>query len=201
MVAAVPIPALKLQHGANLAGEPRDLPGVFKLPDDALVMAVPEAFGPEAVMRRGALCRASAMLGAAARVEELALRYADERQQFGKALAKFQVIQSYLAELVAESAAASAMLALALAEGGVPSADPVIAAAKVRAGMMAGKVAAIAHQIHGAMGFTREYPLHLATRRLWSWRDEFGDETWWAARLGRSAIGAGADGYWERVAG
>ena len=43
-------------------------------------------------------------------------------------------------------------------------------------GEAAGIGAAIAHQMHGAIGFTQEHQLHYLTRRLWSWRDEFGNE-------------------------
>src|SRR5579875_1054734 len=69
----------------------------------------------------------------------------------------------------------------------------------VLAGEVAGTGAAIAHQVHGAMGFTYEHSLHHATRRLWSWREEFGNETVWALRLGRMVAAAGADGLWPFV--
>ena len=65
--------------------------------------------------------------------------------------------------------------------------------AKSRTGEAAGKGAEIAHQVHGAMGYTREHNLHYSTRRLWSWRDEFGNETHWQSRLGRSIAAQGAD--------
>jgi alkylation response protein AidB-like acyl-CoA dehydrogenase len=57
-------------------------------------------------------------------------------------------------------------------------------------------VAEIAHQLHGAIGFTVEHELHLFTRRLWSWRDEFGTESEWSARLGDQLIREGADAVW-----
>src|SRR3546814_1067112 len=57
-------------------------------------------------------------------------------------------------------------------------------------------VASIAHQVHGAIGFTYEHALHFATRRLWSWRAEFGAESHWAELLGRAAIRRGADRLW-----
>ena len=60
-----------------------------------------------------------------------------------------------------------------------------IAAAKVRAGEAAGVGAGIAHQVHGAIGFTYEHSLHFATRRLWSWRAEFGTESGGRSELGR----------------
>ena len=71
-----------------------------------------------------------------------------------------------------------------------------VAAAKVRAGEAAGAGAAIAHAVHGAIGFTYEHSLHFATRRLWSWRAEFGSESRWAATLGRAVLARGADALW-----
>src|SRR2546430_917720 len=49
-----------------------------------------------------------------------------------------------------------------------------------------------AHQAHGAMGVTREYPLHHLTRRLWSWRDEYGSGRWWREWLGLELAAGGA---------
>ena len=71
--------------------------------------------------------------------------------------------------------------------------DFAVAIAKARAGEAAGKVAEVCHQVHGAMGFTQEHPLHFATRRLWSWRDEFGHETFWQERIGRMVCSAGGE--------
>ena len=72
-------------------------------------------------------------------------------------------------------------------------------AAKARAGEAASIAAGLAHQAHGAIGFTREYELHYATRRLWSWRDEFGNEAEWNRVVGRAALAAGADGLWPAL--
>ena len=88
--------------------------------------------------------------------------------------------------------------AVSVAEGR-PSAEFAIAAAKIRAGEAAGAVAEIAHQVHGAIGFTEEHSLHCLTRRLWSWRDEFGDETYWAGVLGRRIAAAGGAGLWPLI--
>jgi len=76
-----------------------------------------------------------------------------------------------------------------------------IAVAKSRCGEAAGKVAEIAHQVHGAIGFTHEHRLHHLTRRLWSWRDEFGVESDWSIELGRLAAAKGADGLWPLLTG
>jgi acyl-CoA dehydrogenase len=141
------------------------------------------------------------MLGAATRIQELTLQYATDRKQFGKPLAHFQVIQSYLAQMAGEVAAAGAMLGTALdaALGDGDDSAMEVAAAKVRLGQAAQVVAGLAHQVHGAIGFTQEYPLQLWTRRLWAWREEYGNETHWARVLGAGTIALGADTYWERI--
>ena len=76
-----------------------------------------------------------------------------------------------------------------------------VAAAKARVGEAAGVAAEIAHQVHGAMGFTHEHSLHHFTRRLWAWRDEYGRETHWQEQLGRRVAGGGADSVWEFLVG
>jgi len=73
------------------------------------------------------------------------------------------------------------------------------ASATIGVGDAAGAGAAIAHQVHGAMGFTYEHTLHHSTRRLWGWREEFGNETLWAERLGRMVAAQGADALWPFV--
>jgi acyl-CoA dehydrogenase len=62
------------------------------------------------------------------------------------------------------------------------------AIAKARASEAAGIVAATAHQVLGALGFTREYHLQLLARRLWSWRDETGGEVWWQRVIGEAVL-------------
>jgi alkylation response protein AidB-like acyl-CoA dehydrogenase len=141
------------------------------------------------------------MAGAMEAALAISTQYANERVQFGRAIGKFQAIQqqmAVLAEQAASSLVAVENAARAVAEGR-QSAEFACAAAKIRAGEAAGKVAEIAHQVHGAIGFTKEYRLHPVTRRLWSWRDEFGNEAYWARELGRRIAVAGGDGLWPLI--
>jgi acyl-CoA dehydrogenase len=162
---------------------------------------LPQGIDQAAIMRLGAMLRAAQMAGAMEAALDISTRYANERVQFGRPIGKFQAIQQQMAVL-AEHAAASLVAvenaARAVAEGRT-SAGFACAAAKISAGEAAGKVAEIAHQVHGAIGFTQEYRLHHVTRRLWSWRDEFGGEAYWARELGRQIAAAGGDGLWPLI--
>ncbi|HTQ77228.1 MAG TPA: acyl-CoA dehydrogenase family protein, partial [Burkholderiales bacterium] len=178
----------------NLAGEPRP---TLRFDGARLEAVVPLKEARERLMREGALARGVQMAGALERTLELALAYANERVQFGRPIGKFQAVQHMLAQLAAHVAASSAA-ADAAVEASSTAADAfAVAVAKARISEAAGKAAEIAHQVHGAMGFTREHVLHYSTRRLWSWRDEFGSELHWQARLGREAAAAGGDGLWS----
>jgi alkylation response protein AidB-like acyl-CoA dehydrogenase len=73
-------------------------------------------------------------------------------------------------------------------------------AAKIRSAEAAQEGAAIAHQVHGAIGFTNEHILHRYTLRMLSWRDDFGNESHWAVELGNRVCARGADEFWPLVA-
>jgi acyl-CoA dehydrogenase len=185
----------RLDPGVNLVGEPRDLV-VFH--DAAAEIAdPPPIFGDHAVELVGAMLRAGQMAGAIDAVLRQSIAYAGERRQFGRPIGGFQAVQHMLAQLAEESAAAT--MAAEQAFVAVDAGRDVgfaVATAKLRAGEAAGRAAAIAHEVHGAMGFAREHPLHHATRRLMAWRAEFGAEAVWARRLATMVIPQGGDGLW-----
>jgi acyl-CoA dehydrogenase len=198
-VAKVPRQRLELRAMASLAGEPHGrVIGSLTLAE-AEVHEVSEARGPQAVLLRGALFRSVQMVAAMSQVNSLALQYSRDRKQFRRPLSDFQVIQSHLAAMAGELCAASVAVDVALDAAAPDEAADAIATAKVRAGQAARQICALGHQVHGAIGFTQEYPLHLWTRRLWSWRDEFGNESHWAQELGRRACERGADALWDTL--
>jgi alkylation response protein AidB-like acyl-CoA dehydrogenase len=156
-------------------------------------------------MLMGAAVRSIETAGALEAILELAVRYANERVAFERPIAKFQVIQHSLARLAGEVAAAliaagSAADAIAQAESFDDTIFLEVAAAKVRSAEAAQEVAAIAHQVHGAIGFTKEHILHRFTLRVLAWRDDFGNESHWAAALGNRLAARGAEGFWPLVA-
>lgn len=143
-----------------------------------------------------ALARACQIGGAIDAALALSAEHVTQRQQFGRPLAKFQAIQQQMAVLVEEAAAANAAAEAAACAFDAGDGSFEMAAAKLRANRAAGEAASIAHQVHGAIGFTREYDLQRFTRRLWCWRSEYGNERHWAAEIGARAARAGADGFW-----
>lgn len=77
----------------------------------------------------------------------------------------------------------------AAVEHGFDSADTdyAVTVAKVTVGRAVGPVTTVAHQLHGAIGVTREHPLWLFTLRAQSWAEDYGTATHYARRLGRLA--------------
>jgi acyl-CoA dehydrogenase len=193
---------LEITDGANLAEEPRDTVVV-----DGPATVAPAAPGAAEEYRlRAALGRAQLLAGAASGALAASVRYAGERIQFGRPIGKLQAVQQQLAiaaaEVAAASAAASAAARVATADRmDAASTRFAIAAAKARAGEAAGVVARVAHQVHGAIGFTREHDLRLVTTRLWAWRDEDGSDAVWNAEVGAAALAAGPEGLWPLVTG
>jgi acyl-CoA dehydrogenase len=182
----------------NLAGEPRAHASFNAAP----LLASGSLPGARARLElEGALVRSVQMAGALERALAYSLQYAGERVQFGRPIGKFQAVQHLLAVLAAQAAASSAAADAAVEASAQAPDGFAVAVAKSRIGEAAGKGAEIAHQVHGAMGFTREHNLHYSTRRLWSWRDEFGNETYWQSRLGREIAARGADALWPMLTG
>jgi len=182
----------------SAAAEPRDTLTFEAAPAVATAPA-PDGLNADRLFELGAMLRTAQMAGGLEFVLEQSVQYANERSQFGRAIGKFQAVQQNLAALATEAAAAgmAAATAFAAAESRHPAFE--IAIAKARVGEAAGKGAAIAHQVHGAIGFTYEHALHFVTRRLWSWRSEFGNDAFWQERLGRLVAGRGADALWPAI--
>ena len=162
--------------------------------------AASEAVGEDDLLVAGALTRALLMAGALERVLELTIDHVSTRVQFGRPLAKFQAIQQAIAQLAGEVAAASAAADHAADAWDTGDLRLAVAVARARIGEAAGKATAIAQQLHGAIGFTREHALHRFTTALWAWRDEYGTQGFWTREVGRSALAAGRGGFWPMVA-
>ncbi|HEY2675400.1 MAG TPA: acyl-CoA dehydrogenase family protein [Steroidobacteraceae bacterium] len=187
---------------SNLAQDSRD---TIALRDAAVPALSPTSISLDDLMLMGAAVRCVQMAGALQGILDLSVSYANQRVAFEKPIGKFQAIQHSLARLAGEAAAALASAGSAAdAISSAASFDmPVlleVASAKIRVGEAAESGAAIAHQVHGAIGFSKDHVLHRFTQRLWSWRDDFGSESYWAVKLGQLVAKNGADALWPMLA-
>jgi acyl-CoA dehydrogenase len=189
----------RVADGHNLAGEPRGS-FAFDEPVDRFA-SLGVAVGDE-LIRRGAWARCVQTVGALDAAAALTVAHTRERQQFGRPLSAFQAVQHSLAAMAGEieRARAATMLAIAAATDygfGSAETDYAVTVAKVAVGRAVEPVTTIAHQLHGAIGVTREHQLWLATMRARSWVDDFGSTAHYARRLGRMALAA--DDPWDVV--
>lgn len=192
--------ATRLARHGTLAGEPSD---DLDLTD---VAARGGALTPETAdtfVLRAALGRLLLGAGAAERVLELSLRQVSEREQFGRAIGRFQVVQHLVAELAGEVTAVNvgADAALVAVQRCAPAAWITVAGAKVDADRSLTRTAAIAHQLHGAIGVTDEHALRRFTLRLWAWRDEAGTAATWADALADRLLNPTGPPLWAQLTG
>ncbi len=191
-----PREVFELNENNNIAGEPRDRVSVkTKLLADQFVKA-------DGVARRarllGAGLRVAQMSGALESILEMSVSYSVERSQFGKPISKFQAIQQQLATMAGEVAASMrAAQSIELSKDLMVELD--VAIAKARVGEAVGLCTDIAHQVHGAMGYTLEHSLNHRTRRLWAWRDEYGSEKEWQIEIGRFFSGNASGNLWDQI--
>jgi acyl-CoA dehydrogenase len=186
--------------GSNLAGEPRDTLVFGGVPVPAgQVWTAPDWVTADEVTTRGSLLRSMACIGALERVRDQTVEYAKSRQQFGQPIAKFQAVQHLIALIGVDVALArtSLMAAVDALRADAPADRMQAALARVMCDRAAVLVSRRAHQVHGAIGVTREYALQRFTSRLLAWRQDFGSEYHWAQVVGEQV--ATGTGLWPAV--
>jgi acyl-CoA dehydrogenase len=195
-IAVVSPKALNAAPMLNIAGESESIfPSGTSIGSIEALNVVKLNGASERLRQLGAITRVNLMCGAMTSILDMSVAYALERKQFGRAISQFQAVQQQLAILAGEVASCQR------AADSILNSDAVmdIAIAKARVGEAVQKVADISHQVHGAMGYTREHPLNLRTRRLWVWRDQYGKETYWQQQLARTIVARGADALWDVI--
>ncbi len=130
---------------------------------------------------------------ALAAISQMTIDYTNDRRQSGKPVATFQAAPLHLVTVA--QAAVRAQMAADVAVRALDRGDfhVAVAAARVVVDDAITVGTRAAHQAHGAVGVTRDYPLQYLTRRLWSWRHEWGATTYWRRQLATRAYGAVAD--------
>lgn len=146
---------------------------------------------PGGLLSWSAGLRACLMSGAAERLLEMTVSYANERVQFGKPIGAQQALQQNLA-VMAEHVIALRLAAQSVCAAGLPMGQLTVAIAKQISSAFAPAIANTAHAVHGAIGISREHDLQLLTRRLHGWRQADGAERLWACRLGEARLSSPA---------
>jgi acyl-CoA dehydrogenase len=194
----------RIEAGLNVGYDENDTVTLDKVQPIAIKPA-PKGFDQITLMLMGGVARSLQIAGALESMLDISVRYSNERVAFEKKISKFQAVQHNLAKLAGESAAAlAAATSAADAIANAAAFDDAVyleaASAKIRCAEAAEKGGAIAHQVHGAIGFTIEHILHRYSLRALAWRDDFGSESHWAVELGKLVATRGADELWPLVA-
>ncbi|HYJ68782.1 MAG TPA: acyl-CoA dehydrogenase family protein [Nocardioidaceae bacterium] len=139
----------------------------------------------EAMTSHGAAATCAAMVGGAQRVLDMTVEHAKEREQFGQPIGSFQAVQHHCADMAIDLLTSRYLAYEAiwrLSEG--LDAATEVAMAKAAVGDAYQRVVALGHQVHGAIGFTREHDLHRYLRHATAAALAFGD----------------SDFHWDRLA-
>jgi alkylation response protein AidB-like acyl-CoA dehydrogenase len=147
-----------------------------------LVDALPEgrplpAPAAAAARRTGSLLTSALLLGLADAATDLAVAYAKERHQFGRAIGSFQAVKHIAADMFARTqvARASAYAAGVLVdEPGDDDVARAVAGARVMAGRAAVDNGKACTQVHGGIGFSWEADVHLFLKRAWVLATQYG---------------------------
>lgn len=140
---------------------------------------------------RGVLGTAAQLVGLADRMLAMAVEYAREREQFGQPIGSFQAVKHQLADalLAVEFARPVAYRAAYSMAHDDPDRSRDVSMAKVYAADAAHHVARTALQVHGAIGYTVEYDLHLFMKRAWALEASWGDPAWHRERVALAVLG------------
>ena len=144
----------------------------------------------DAAFDRGALASAAQQLGIGQQLVEMAVKYATEREQFGKPIGSFQAIKHMLANVQVriEFARPAVYRAAFEVARGTERRSVAVSHAKAAASEVAVQAAKAALQVHGAVGYTWEVDLQIWMKRAWALEAAWGNRIWHRARIGASIL-------------
>lgn len=152
--------------------------------------ATPPSSMSVAASDRAALGVAAQLIGLAERMLTMTVDYAKERRQFGVSIGSFQAVKHHLANVaLALEFARPLVYRAAWSIAQEDDARSVhVGMAKARASEAALLAGRVALQVHGAIGYTTEYDLHLFLKRTWALAASWGDAAWQSDRVGRAIL-------------
>lgn len=184
-----------IAHSMNLANEPRDTV-TFQ---NAAVSQVSPALSFDELHTLTVIETAfqlALMTGAIDKVNDLTVQYTKEREQFGRPIHRFQLVQQHIVNLAGETAVALAAFNNITAALLANPYGNEVAYARIRFEETIQAVTTIAHQVHAAIGTTHEHSLQQYTRRLWSWRDEGKSIAYWTDLVATQLVENSSDSLW-----
>lgn len=179
---AVTLVARRSVDGSRRLFEVEWQPGAATLVGEGTVVA--DAFD------RGALGTAAQLIGIAQHLLDVTVEYAKQREQFGVPIGSFQAVKHHLADAALELEFARPLVyraAYSVAYGD-PERAVHVSMAKARASDAALLAARVGLQVHGAIGYTTEYDLHLWMKRAWALAASWGDAAWHRNRVGLAIL-------------
>ncbi|MDP6933951.1 MAG: acyl-CoA dehydrogenase family protein [Myxococcota bacterium] len=140
---------------------------------------------------RGVLAASAQLLGLTRHVLDAAVAYSKERTQFGKAIGSFQAVQHHLVDaLLALRFAAPMVYRAAWSQHeSDPEASMHTSMAKIYATEAARLACRKSLQVHGAIGYTFEYDLHMWMKRIWALAAAWGDPARHRDRVAATILG------------
>ncbi|GBD16470.1 Acyl-CoA dehydrogenase [bacterium HR26] len=199
-------------EGISLVAVPADAPGLVIEPEvmmdltsktatlrfEGVRVPAENRVGPEGgawpavevALRQAAVGASAEMLGAARKALEMSVDYAKVRKQFGQYIGQFQAIKHKLAEMLelVENAHAAVYYAAWALDAGAPDAALAASVAKSTVNVAARRVCGDAIQVHGGIGFTWEYDLHLYFKRAKHLEPLYGDTEYHRERVLQEAL-------------
>lgn len=144
----------------------------------------------ERARNRATLATAAELAGLSRRMLDMSVHYAKDREQFGKPIGAQQAVKHCLADALIQQEFARPLVyraAWSMATG-QSSAEVDVSLAKAYASDAGNFVARQALQVHGAIGYTIEYDLHMWMKRTWALAASHGDAAFHRARIGRHIL-------------
>lgn len=143
---------------------------------------------PNLMAELQAWCLAALIAGAGDRVLEMTLDYANQREQFGKPIGRFQALQQQISEMAEQVFGVRMASEMSCRTDGFRPNALLAAVAKMQCSQAVDKIASVAHAVHGAIGVTKDYDLQLYTRRMREWARSGGGHGYWASMIGAAAL-------------
>ncbi|MBU6284110.1 acyl-CoA/acyl-ACP dehydrogenase [bacterium] len=197
--------------GVTLVLVPRDTPGVsvvplpsidrtrrfFEVAFDDVAIAPSQVLGAEGKAWRhletlldlASVAIAAESQGGAERALEMAVEYSKVREQFGRPVGSFQAVKHMAAECLSlVEPSRSLVWYAAWAQQEIPKdASRAASMAKARLGDVYSRVANVAVQMHGGIGFTWEHDMHFWFKRAKQSEAWFGEPAWHRERVARTS--------------